>query len=264
MSRLEPTAAGLQRLFRDPAGCTIVRQDCRKIIMKCGSGSGRPLFIKLFRQGGLFTALRDTVSRSAGDRELRTCLRLRDRGIPVPEPIGSARDRDRMGLVQQSLYAASWMEATVSLRDLAVDLFRTRPVDRALMKALCGSLGRFVALLHAQGVKAYDLNAGNFLVRREEHGSFQILLVDYEHIGFSRLLSRKRRIGNLAQVSAFLLPLSELSCEEVCAGYGSVAGTDGPDGLAAEVGARARELAALWERKLDDRFRRIEEQRNPR
>ncbi len=255
----------LHRYFLDPSSCTVIREDRAKVIMRCsGAETGSPLFIKIYRQASLSRSIRETIGRPAGEREYQACCRLRERGIPVPVPMGSAVDRDRLGLVRQSLFAAAWMEDRSSLRDLTVDLFRTLPVDRGLMDSLSGSLGRFVARLHAQGVKAYDLNAGNFLVRRKMDGSFELLLVDYEQIAFSGSISRRRKLGNLAQVSALLLPLSERAFEGVCAGYIAADGDGHHGALASEVGVRARELAAMWEQKLDERFRRIGEQRSPR
>ncbi|MHB8844966.1 MAG: lipopolysaccharide kinase InaA family protein [Nitrospirota bacterium] len=255
----------LGRFFREPGGCTVIRRDRHKIIMRCiDATTGGSLFIKVYRQERLLSRLRETLGRSRGEHEHLRCERLRELGIPVPAPLGFAADRGGLGLVQQSLYAAEWMEGRGSLRDLAVELFRLRPVDPNLMRALSESLGRFIAGLHAAGVKAYDLNAGNFLVRRAADGSFDVVLVDYEQITFSACISRRRKIGNLAQVSAFLLPLSEQAFEVVCAGYLSAGGKDDRGDLVRIVGARARELAAQWERRLDDRFRRIGEQRSSR
>lgn len=262
MSNREPSEQ-LGSFFREPAGCTVIRRDRHKVIMRCiDAMTGGPLFIKVYRQERLLSMLRETLGRSRGEREQLRCERLRKLGIPVPAPLGFATDRGGLGLVRQSLYAAAWVEDRGSLRDLAVELFRLRPVDPNLMQALSGSLGRFIAALHRAGVKAYDLNAGNFLVRRAADGSFDLVLVDYEQIAFSAFISRRRKIGNLAQVSAFLLPLSEQTFEGVCAGYLSAGGKDDRGDLVQIVGARARELAAHWEQRLDDRFRRIGEQRS--
>jgi tRNA A-37 threonylcarbamoyl transferase component Bud32 len=255
----------LGRYFRESEGCTVIRQDTRKVIMRCGdAGTSSTLFIKVYRAEGLLSSLRNTLGRSRGERELLRGKRLRDLGIPVPEPLGSATDRSRMGLVRRSLYAAAWIEGRSSLRDLAVELFRQLPVDGELMQSLCTSLGRFIARLHAAGVKAYDLNAGNFLLSRTVDGSFDLILVDYEHLAFSGRLTGRRRIGNLAQVSAFLLPLSEQAFKGVCAGYLAAGGKNIHGDLVHVVGVRARELSAQWEQRLDDRFRRIGEQRSPR
>lgn len=253
----------LGRFFREPEECTIIRRDRHKVIMRCiDAMTGGSLFVKVYRQERLLSSLRETLGRSRGEREHLRCVRLRELGIPVPAPLGFAANRDGLGIVRQSLYAAAWVEGSGSLRDLAVELFRLRPVDPDLMQALSASLGRFIAGLHRAGVKAYDLNAGNFLVRRAKDGSFDLILVDYEQTAVSARISRRRKIGNLAQVSAFLLPLSGQAFEGVCAGYISAGGKDDRGDLVRAVGARARELAAQWEQLLDDRFRRIGEQRS--
>lgn len=253
----------LRGILREPGGI-IIRRDQRKIILKRNADGDLafPLFIKIYQEGGIFRSLRETLSGSAGERELRISRKLAADGVPVPEPIGSATERSAAGLVTRSLFAARWMEDMTSLSDYARRLNQTGRADDAVMDALCRSLGAFVAGLHDHGVLTRDMNTGNFLVRRSDAGAFNILLVDFEGVDIVRTVPRKRRIANLTQIAAFLLPLERNAAERICAAYAAAGGSFlALPRLTREVHARSLRLSELWKQKLDERFGKIQEMR---
>lgn len=253
----------LERYFRDQSGCVIVRQDPRKLILRCGDprGTAEPLFVKIYRYQGRWHSLRETLSGPSAERSLRICQRLASAGVPVPEPVGAAVDRTAMGIVRSSLFAARWMQDMTSLRDFAVPLFnRVSDGDRRI-ETLNRSLGIFIARLHEQGIRPRDLNAGNFLVRFREDGSFRIMLTDHEDISFSNALTGKQCVTNLAQVAAFMLPLAKNAPQQICEGYASTRTVADADRLVRAVGSRAAALLAGWQQAINARFDRVAQAR---
>ncbi len=249
----------LRSFFYDHAGCSILRQDKFKIILKCATRGCAPfpLFVKIYKTHGFPSSLRDALGFSSGTRSLCVARRLAGMGIPVPRPYGAIVHRNRLGWASGSLFATEWMEHMQSLRAFALDVFRNGPTDIDVLALLNNAVGRFVALLHNEGVRSKDLNDGNFLVRRLEDGSFQIMLIDYEQVKLVRSFKTKWRLGNLAQVAACMLSYDEDAPDRICAGYASAVAGFSAATLAREVRIRALSVRARWKRTLDSRFDQI-------
>jgi lipopolysaccharide core heptose(I) kinase len=73
---------------------------------------------------------------------------------------------------------------------------------RAEKRALVRAFALFVGDLHRRGVYHGDLKAVNIFVRVDPAGEPRFLLVDYDQVRFGRVVSRRRRIKNLAQIAA--------------------------------------------------------------
>lgn len=262
MNDSSPTAV-LRQLLRDRTGCTPLRQDRYKIIMKCAARGGAPfpLFVKIHQVRGPLASLRDTLGLAGGERSLHIARALADRGIPVPCPYGAVTDRNLFGWSSGSIFATEWMHDMTSLREFTREASRRGAQEQDVFAPLNHSLGRFVALLHNNGVRSKDLNDGNFLIHRPDGGSFQIMLIDYEYTELVRTFKLKWRLGNLAQVTACMLPYVENAPEQVCAGYESAITGFHDVALAREVRSRAVLLRARWKKNLDSRFDQIEAHR---
>jgi tRNA A-37 threonylcarbamoyl transferase component Bud32 len=250
----------LARFFHDPGGSVVLRQDRGKLILRSDAvpGIGVPLLIKIYRQGSAVERLCESLTRSRGERSLAVGRRLAERGVPVPEPYGAATERGRSGLVARSLVATVWRGDMTSLRDLAIAVRRGNGEDRHDVRLLCRTLGRFVAGLHERGVWAPDMNTGNFLVRRQGAGPYEIMLVDHDDVRFARSITRKRRVTNLSQLAAALLALEDGAPSDICEGYcADGERTKDNDDLARAVEVRARAVLDRWERGLAGRFERI-------
>lgn len=253
----------LAGFFSGVNGGVVIRQDRRKLILRSDDppGIGMPLCIKIYLQQGLLPALRETLTRSAGERSIANCRRLADAGIHVPEPYGAAIERGPFGLLSRSLAATQWIGDMASLRDHTIPLFGTVSDGDPSVAALARSLGAFVAALHERGIWVSDLNSGNLLVRRRQDGTFSVILVDHDDIAFPGTVYEKQRLANLSQVAALLLPLGSGTPEQVCAGYAPVAGTADAAALARDVSARAAAVLVRWKRDLDARFSRVGSER---
>lgn len=253
----------LARYFLKRDGAVVLRQDRARTILRCDTSPdiGAPLFIKIYHRGGIGEALRSVPRGSAGERSYRTGCRLAAAGIPVPEPYGAATERGPLGLASRSLAASVWVGDMVSLRDHAIPLFGKVPAGDPAVRALGRSLGRFIALLHERRIWAPDLNAGNFLVRQEPDASFRVLLADHDDIRFVRTITDKRRLANLSQVAAFLLPLGPGGPDDLCDGYLADRAMSDPERLRREVRKRAATMLQRWEDGMNARFERIADAR---
>jgi tRNA A-37 threonylcarbamoyl transferase component Bud32 len=69
-------------------------------------------------------------------------------------------------------------------------------------RALVLATARFVRALHAAGVYHADLKAVNLFVRERRGAAPEIVCADYDRVVFDRPVSERRRIKNLAQLSA--------------------------------------------------------------
>ena len=75
------------------------------------------------------------------------------------------------------------------------------PAQRAEKRALVASAAELVRRLHAAGVYHADLKAVNLFLRGEV-AEARFVLADYDRVRLDREVSRRRRIKNLAQLSA--------------------------------------------------------------
>jgi tRNA A-37 threonylcarbamoyl transferase component Bud32 len=247
-----------ERFFHDPAGCTVIRQDRHKVLLRCDGepGTDGPLCVKIYRCSGPAQSIRETLSGSRAARDLHVCRQLAARDIAVPEPLGAVTDRTSWGGVRRSIFATRWVSDMESLRDIAVPLAKETGKKAPLIASLCTALGHFIATLHGRGIYSSDLNEGNLMIRRHPDGIHRVLLVDFEGVRFLRTISRKRRLANLAPVTAFLLPLGPEIPGLLCAAYAAAVGS-APDDLLPAVRERAMAILARRKQELDARFTQI-------
>ncbi|MEQ9395771.1 3-deoxy-D-manno-octulosonic acid kinase [Haliea sp.] len=137
------------------------------------------LVARLSRASYLFTGFRRTRSL----REFRLLQRLREQGLPVPEPVAALATRK--GLLTYG--------AAILLRRIteAVPL----PESPSLLEpSLWESVGRVLGRFHAVGLDHVDLNCDNLL-----HASDGIWLIDFDRCRL-RAPARRWQQANLARL----------------------------------------------------------------
>lgn len=247
----------LQRYFHDTRDCIVLRRDGRKTLLKCNdSEAGVPLFLKIYHHAGRSSFFPVIAALSTGARHYRIGQRLALEGISVPTPVGFAVKRNRWGCIEQSLFASRWVDDMLPLREYTVMRDGKPSLNEHVLRTLNRSLGAFLAALHQRGVRAYDVNAGNFLVQAVGRGDFRIVLVDLEDVTFRRSISRNQRIRNLAQLTAGMLPLNRAAAE-ICKGYFTAFTASDEDAFIQAVDDRAHKVLALWNDRLDTSFAQI-------
>ena len=113
-----------------------------------------PLARKLFRARPLLERL--GLRAPAAAREHSMLMRLRERGLPVPEPVAL---RLRGGPRGEDVLETRWMEGA---RDLAA-AWSGGALDPGRRRRIARELGSLVRALHDAGVVHHDLHAGNVL-----------------------------------------------------------------------------------------------------
>jgi tRNA A-37 threonylcarbamoyl transferase component Bud32 len=138
----------------------------------------RPLFIKARRFPSWTRRLGRTIRETKEEIEFRNFLRLRELGVPCPEPLAAARTR-RFGLTVESLLV---MEHLARAKTLRVWLAQPCGPERdALLDALTGFLGT----LAGKGVVHDDLQWNNVMASCAGSGGWSLYLVDALHVRLS-------------------------------------------------------------------------------
>ena len=243
--------------FHDQTGCSILRKDRNKILLRAHGGRTADLFIKIFLYPNLHSRVQ-SCRLLGGGQELNICRRLRSLGVPTPDPVGYAIERTWFGWPRRSLYAAKWVNDAHTLQDLIIHNNDWGEEDRSdQLGDLTLALGRFVATLHDKGVVPKDLTAGNLMVRQLTGGRFEFLLVDYERIRFWRRVPRSKCLKSLSQVGAFLLPFFADAARSLSRGYVEIRKDLDLHELSVQVKQHSQDQMKMWLSKTDDRFSKI-------
>ncbi|HVN37822.1 MAG TPA: lipopolysaccharide kinase InaA family protein [Myxococcota bacterium] len=128
---------------------------------------------------------------------------LRVRGFDAAEPLalalcGRGIAMSDAFLVMEDLGAARRADHVALARYGG----KPAPSRRAEKRALVASAAELVRRLHVAGVYHADLKAVNLFLRGELGDDARFVLADYDRVRLDREVSRRRRIKNLAQLSA--------------------------------------------------------------
>jgi hypothetical protein len=201
----------LRQIFEDPAGKRW------NLVIKC-------VRYKFFfrRLGFIFLA-------SPALRALKGALLLQQHGIPTAPPLAALETRRWEGL-GTSYFIAETVEHGTTLYRAWRQLGDTCPRTIAERKRryLLAALAAFVRRVHDCGVYHRDMKGTNILVRHDEAGGIEFVLVDVDGVRRIRALSRRRREKNLIQICRFR-GLSDrdriLFLREYCRGGGATGQT---------------------------------------
>ena len=178
--------------------------------------------LRHYRRGGLIAHLSDDryfwtgESRVRAFAEYRLLVRLIERGLPVPRPIGAcyrrAGLRYRCDLITERIEGAAALSAELAAQALSDERWR--------------SIGAAIARLHQAGVDHADLNAHNILLDRL--GAVSVIDFDRGRIrgaGIWRLRNLRRLRRSLEKVTRDLPPgrFYPQDWTSLLAGYGAPA-----------------------------------------
>jgi tRNA A-37 threonylcarbamoyl transferase component Bud32 len=121
---------------------------------------------------------------SVSEREYRVIRRLREHGLPAPQPLARGEVVNRAFLL-------------LAEADQAIELRQFGQIDREI----AADLGRTIAQIHNTGIDQPDLFAKHFLVNRE---TGQITILDWQRATVRGVVSWRRRIRSLAALRATL------------------------------------------------------------
>lgn len=149
------------------------------------SGQKGPVFIKIYKRGGLLGRLVQDLyfGKSRFHNEFNVLKTLRRLGFGVPEPLGVATRRV-FGPLYKGALLTRYANGFVPLPQAYASI-QEGPILRALANAL--------VRLHDAGIEHKDLNLNNFLVRTESGKSVVSLII----VDFDKAKTRKRPISSL-------------------------------------------------------------------
>jgi tRNA A-37 threonylcarbamoyl transferase component Bud32 len=156
---------------------------------------GRKVFIKTRRFGSFFRRLERTIRGTKEETEFRNFLRIKEKGIPCPEPIASARLRSGP-VVHTSLLLVEYLPRAATLRE-----FLTREI--VPREEVLEGLFAFLRLLRDKGFIHEDLQWNNILVDRGGNG-LRFLVIDALHTRFPEKMEDDDFAKTLLWFSAFL------------------------------------------------------------
>jgi len=162
----------------------------------------------------LFRRLQSPKAR----RNFKTAVKLLTAGIPAAFPL-AALWRRRFFFTSHSVYLSQYLTDGCTLYDLAAGMPSAAaaaagsvdgPVGAAARRRLCRNLAVILADLHRSGLYHRDSKASNFMVRCEENGFPEVVLVDLD--GIKRHRSRGgRRWRSLWRLAASLLSVRRVN-----------------------------------------------------
>ncbi|MBN1880890.1 MAG: phosphotransferase [Deltaproteobacteria bacterium] len=151
-------------------------------------------FVRDYRHGGLLRALLGGRFFVPGreTRELRVLQAARVAGLPVPDPLASARER--CGFLQG--YRARIVTAEIP-RTASLVTALWEKTDRGRdTSSLLFSVGKTVRALHNTGIFHHDLNMHNILVDENDG----IFIIDFDRARLRKALGMRGRIANLRRL----------------------------------------------------------------
>ena len=204
-ARLVDAVRDLDRAGPRPDDPAVFKRGPRAIVTRGrvrGPWGEESVVIKEYRPRRLRHALASMLGRSRGRAAWFNGNALVVRKVRVARPYGWLVAR-RGPFVRRDLVV---ME-DVSVHGERLDhhllrRFRAGELGRTERRALIDLGARFVAGLHRAGIYHGDLKACNLYVGEDDEGRRELRLVDYDDVRFGWTVSERRRVKNLAQLSA--------------------------------------------------------------
>lgn len=157
---------------------------------------GLQVVVKRYRPRGPTRVLDAKVRRPQWIREWDAAHRVMNRGIPTAVPLALGEKRRWMGASSGAVITLALMGSPSLLEAFSSDEADAPGLDRGVLPDV---VGRFVSMLHDRGVLHKDLHGENILVTSRD-GSIVLLLLDLHRLTFSRKVSPRRRLWNMAQL----------------------------------------------------------------
>jgi len=137
-------------------------------------------------------------------RNFAAAERLRDGDIPVALPL-AAIERKCGFITLESIYITEYIAGSKSLHEFLRDDLSAGNEAAAVKKTLAEQIGRIFAAMHNTGLWHRDGKAGNFLVRKDDAGGYEIVLVDMDGIKQYGLRGPQCRWRGLCKLASTVL-----------------------------------------------------------
>lgn len=154
---------------------------------------GREVSVKRFPVRGAWQRAVYRVRTGKAIRSFDNAVRLLELGLGTPAPLAVAELR-RGGRLAASFYCCELVVGVKTVKEIKEERMVPSP-------ALLGDLGRFLARVHAAGVRHEDLTAGNILMIPDPAagGGFSFAFVDVNRMRFGPV-GERAGLRNLVQL----------------------------------------------------------------
>lgn len=189
------------------SGLEVLKQTATRRMLRGRLEQGAPSFlVKVFRAPRMVDLLVSIFRVPRSRKEARISEELTRRSIPCPEFIASGILRSR-GMVRED-YALAWeIPGACPVLSWVQARLVDRRVDLREKVEVVNGFGRFVRLLHDQGVYSSDFHQGNIVLSLPPQGPPRFHLVDlHSLVLLPRPLDWAQRVATLAQLNDFRLP----------------------------------------------------------
>jgi tRNA A-37 threonylcarbamoyl transferase component Bud32 len=158
------------------------------------------IHIKQYRPQGLRSRVRELLRPNKAHREANLAAEIRRRGISTPEPLAWGLEQDRFGR------SAGWLITRTALGTSLLALLEMEHRDDppTLIHRSAEQLGRFVAALHAAGIRHHDLHPGNILVHMTQDPP-QFSLLDLHAVRLGPPCEWAQRCKNLVVLNRYFM-----------------------------------------------------------
>ncbi|MBQ9201621.1 MAG: glycosyltransferase [Bacteroidales bacterium] len=167
----------LKRVDVQADSLNLAEQSARQKATGRPAGHGRTLVVKSFqRPVWIRRLLYGWIVKSKARRSFEYALRLMDKDIATPAPIGYV-ERRRWGLLQDSYYVSLASTCPYTMNDLI-----GRP-EFPHRDEYLNAVARFTARMHEAGIRHADYSCGNILFGME-NGRIRVEIIDLNRLHF--------------------------------------------------------------------------------
>ncbi|MCG3133096.1 MAG: 3-deoxy-D-manno-octulosonic acid kinase [Planctomycetes bacterium] len=197
---LRDVAAKARNVLKDGSRSALTRQS---LPPPEEGGAPRSVIVKQYRRGGAMDRAKNLVRTPRAVAAWVAGNGLLVRGFDAAEPLallvrGRGAALGDAFLVMEDLGDGTRSDLVVLARHASAPDAARRAEKRALVEAAASLVRR----LHDAGVYHGDLKAVNLFLRRGAAAGPRLVLADYDRVEFDRRVPFRRRVKNLAQLSA--------------------------------------------------------------
>jgi tRNA A-37 threonylcarbamoyl transferase component Bud32 len=225
-----------------PAVRVIRRKPARDSFVVSFADASPEVFVKVHKYDKRREKLKAFFGASRARAEWKMGKQMFESGLPVAEPLALGECRIH-GLVTGSVLVLQSIPQCISLSKYLLQKYSGMSVTaEGAENEFLRSVGRLVRRMHSDGFRHPDLHTANILV---DPGSVppKLWLVDLHSVGYSSVVSRRRRMADLAMLVFSLRGLiDDRQLCEVLSGYEPNADRTEIEALLAKLSRAARSL----------------------
>lgn len=159
-------------------------------------------------------ALADLLRAPKSLRNLYLAVLLKQKGIEVAEPVAALWSRKN-----GSIYITEYIPNSLSLYDVAFGKDKKILTNFSIRKAVIRQVAEIIAKLHKSNFWHRDSKAGNFIVYKNEKGSYRVKLIDLDGIKQDSTSREENHIRTLSKLAETLTRFKAVNFTDLYRGF---------------------------------------------